>query len=466
MAEMIFSGAARRTTGSLHLFRHQGKTLCLECGLFQGRREEARQLNLHLPPEARDIDAVVVSHAHIDHTGRLPLLVKAGYRGPIYCTPATLDLCRIMLPDSAHIQEEDADFWNRKRAQNGDRIEPLYTAQDARAVEPLLRPMECGTPREVLPGVTVTLLEAGHILGSTMVLLEYRQNAQPRRLLFSGDVGRFDQPILRDPVEPPPQADYLLTECTYADRRHDDIAGMQERLCRIIQQTVQAGGKVIIPAFSVGRTQSVVYFLEQLFRQGRLKPLPVYVDSPLSAQATEVFARHPECYDAQATDFWRSQGELLSDGRFIHYITDVADSKALNGRPESCVILSASGMCESGRILHHLKNNIEDERNTVVVVGFMAQHTLGRRIVERREELKIYGRAYRLLAKVEVLNGFSAHADAAEFRRLYAPIAPKLRGAFVVHGEDRQPIAMQELLDSLGCHKSQTPQAGQHVTLD
>jgi metallo-beta-lactamase family protein len=192
----------------------------------------------------------------------------------------------------------------------------------------------------------------------------------------------------------------------------------------------------------------------------------VYVDSPLSAQATEVFARHPECYDAQATDFWRSQGELLSDGRFIHYITDVADSKALNGRPESCVILSASGMCESGRILHHLKNNIEDERNTVVVVGFMAQHTLGRRIVERREELKIYGRAYRLLAKVEVLNGFSAHADAAEFRRLYAPIAPKLRGAFVVHGEDRQPIAMQELLDSLGCHKSQTPQAGQHVTLD
>ncbi|KKM00204.1 hypothetical protein LCGC14_1806770 [marine sediment metagenome] len=460
MTELLFHGAARRTTGSMHVLKHDGMMVSLDCGLYQGRRDESRELNQVFPVAPGELDSVVLSHAHIDHTGRLPGLVKGGFDGPVYATPATKDLCGIMLPDSAHIQEEDARFWNERRAGDGERIEPLYTAEDVDKTLPLIKPVFLDTEFELGPDCRGKFIEAGHILGSAMVLLEINRNGSSKRILFSGDAGRFELPILRDPSVPLPECDYLITECTYADRRHDNPTDMKERLCRIISETVAVGGKVIIPAFSVGRTQTIIYFIIQLFMEGRLKELPVYVDSPLSTRATEVFAKHPEVYDAEALKAWGREGDLFGRDGPVRYITAVADSKALNHRDEPCVILSASGMCEVGRILHHLKNNIEDENNTVIIVGFMAQHTLGRRIVERREELKIFGRMYRMLARVEVLNGFSAHADADEFRRLYAPIAGKIKRAFVVHGEQKQPVAMKAMLEELGCRDVVVPSQG------
>ena len=460
MTKLMFHGAARRTTGSMHILQHDGLTVSLDCGLYQGRRAEARELNQTFPLPPKELDAVVLSHAHIDHSGRLPVLGRMGFDGPIYATPPTRDLCGIMLPDSAHIQEEDARFWNEKRAREGERIEPLYTLEDVQAVLPQFQSVFYDSPFELSGDCRASFIEAGHILGSAMVLLELNRNGHSRRVLFSGDAGRFGLPILRDPAEPLPECDYLITECTYADRRHENPIDMKDRLCRIIAETRDAGGKVIIPAFSVGRTQTIISFIIQLFMEGRLAELPVYVDSPLSTHATEVFARHPECYDREALRTWGREGDLFGRSGPVRYITAVEDSKALNHLDEPCVILSASGMCEVGRILHHLKNHVEDERNTVVIVGFMAQHTLGRRIVERREEIKIFGRMYRLLARVEILNGFSAHADVDEFRRLYAPIAGKLRRAFVVHGEEKQPLAMQALLEELGCRDVAIPSPG------
>ena len=466
MIELTFHGAARRTTGSMHYVRHDEKLLSLDCGMFQGHRAEARELNQHFPISPRKLDLVLLSHAHVDHSGRLPVLVKRGFEGPIYATPATRDLCQIMLPDSGHIQEEDAEFWNAKRADEGKRIQPLYTVEDARATLPQFRTIDYDTTFEVCPDCSATYLEAGHILGSAMLLLEMKRNGSTRRLLYSGDMGRFDVPILRNPTEPLPEVDYLITECTYADRRHDNPTDMKEKLRRIITETAAIGGKVIIPAFSVGRTQTIIYYLIQLFTEGRLRQLPVFVDSPLSTHATEVFEKHPECYDREAIRQWGKEGHLFGRDGAVKYITDVNDSKALNGRNEPCVIMAASGMCEAGRILHHLKNNVEDEKNTVIIVGFMAQHTLGRRIVERREEIKVFGRMYPLRARVEVLNGFSAHADVDEFRRLYGPMAKKLRGAFVVHGEEAQPEAMRALLGELGCRKTTIPSPGDTIRLE
>lgn len=466
MIELVFHGAARRTTGSMHLLRHDGAQVSLDCGLFQGHRAEASQLNRSFPVRPGEIDMVVLSHAHIDHSGRTPVLVKRGFSGPIYATPATRDLCEIMLPDSGHIHEEDADFWNTKRADGGERIEPLYTVADARATIPQMRSIDYDTTFQIGPDCTATFVEAGHILGSAMVLLEVNRNGKSLRLLYTGDLGRFEVPILKNPTEPLPEVDYLITECTYADRRHDNPTDMKEKLCRIISETVAGGGKVIIPAFSVGRTQTIIYHLMGLFEEGRLKRLPVYVDSPLSTNATAVFAKHPECYDREAVEQWSQDGDLFGRAGPVQYITDVEDSKALNHKTEPCIIMAASGMCEAGRILHHLKNNVEQEKNTVIVVGFMAQHTLGRRIVERREEIRIFGRMYKLLARVAILNGFSAHADVDEFRRLYGPIAPKLRRAFVVHGEETQPAAMRQLLEELGCRDVVIPAPGDAVRLD
>ena len=462
MSELEFQGAARRTTGSLHLLRHKGVTLALDCGLYQGRRAESRELNRKFPLRVGELDQVILSHAHIDHSGRLPVLAKKGYEGPIYATPPTVGLCGIMLPDSGHIQEEDARFWNKKRARTpSDQIEPIYMIEDAMATLPLLKSIAYDTPFEVCDGCKATFLEAGHMLGSAMVLLEIDRMLGSTRILYTGDMGRFEVPILRDPTAPLPEVDYLITECTYADRRHDNPTDMKEKLCKIVSETVAAGGKVIIPAFSVGRTQTVVYYLLQLFKEGRLAKLPVYVDSPLSTRATAIYGRHPGCYDSEALKEWGDDGgDLFGQNGPVKYITDVEDSKALNESSDPCVILAASGMCEAGRILHHLKNNIENDKNTIVVVGFMAQHTLGRRLVERREELKIYGRMYKLLARVEVLNGFSAHADADEFRRLFAPLAPKLKKAFVVHGEDTQPVAMKAMLNELGCDDVEIPGPG------
>ncbi|KPK84828.1 MAG: hypothetical protein AMJ81_04770 [Phycisphaerae bacterium SM23_33] len=449
----------------MHVLRHDGLTLSLDCGLYQGRREESRQLNQQFPVRPGELGMVLLSHAHIDHSGRLPGLVKHGFGGRIFATPPTCDLCGVLLPDSAHIQEEDARFWNEKRATDGGRIQPLYTVEDARATMPHFESISYNTQFRLGSDCWATFIEAGHILGSGMVILEINRNGRSRRILFTGDAGRFQVPILKDPTEPLPECDYLITECTYADRRHENPTDMKERLCRIITETRRGGGKVIIPAFSVGRTQTIIYFLIQLFMEGRLEEVPVFVDSPLSTAATEVFARHPECYDREALQTWGREGDLFGRSGPVRYITEVDESKALNDMREPCVILAASGMCEAGRILHHLKNHVANEKDTICIVGFMAQHTLGRRIVERREELRIFGRTYPLLARVEILNGFSAHADVDDFRRLYTPLAGRLKRAFVVHGEQKQPPAMRALLQELGCRDVVIPSPGDRFSI-
>lgn len=467
MPELEFFGAAQTVTGSHHILDLGEQRYALDAGLYQGSREDTRTRNRTFPVPPAELDGVLLSHAHIDHSGNLPTLMRHKFRGTIFATPATRDLCSVMLQDSAHIQEEDARFWNEKRARGPKEfIEPLYTAEHARRALMQFRTVDYGSRFRIAENCRVTFHDAGHILGSAMVLIEVGrpgrelEPGQGVRILYTGDLGRFNMPILRDPLEPLPPADYLITECTYANRTHANPTDMKSRLEEIIAQTVGVGGKVVIPAFSVGRTQNIIYYLTQSFQEGRLKPVPVYVDSPLSTNATNVFKMHPECYDAEAAEQWAASGDVFGNGH-IRYITEVADSKALNGRDEPMVIIASSGMCEAGRILHHLKNNVENERNTVVIVGFQAQHTLGRRIVERREELKIFGRLYRLLCRVEVLNGFSAHADSTEFRRLFAPLARGLRKAFVVHGEGDQPRAMTELLHELGCHHVAVPAPGE-----
>jgi metallo-beta-lactamase family protein len=458
--KLMFHGAAQTVTGSMHLLRLDGHTVSLDCGMFQGRRSEARERNTEFPIPPEQIDALLLSHAHIDHSGRIPHLTKNGFTGRIYATGATCDLCDIMLADSGHIQEEDARFWNERRAKDpSEFIEPLYTVDDARAAMQFFQHMPYNQTFAFADGARATFIEAGHILGSACVLIEL-DKPEPIRILFTGDLGRFHMPILRDPVNPLPEVDYLITESTYADRYHDNPTDMKENLARIISETVATGGKVIIPAFSVGRTQNVVYYLVQAIHEGLLDPLPIFVDSPLSTNATEVFKKHPECYDEAARDFWMHNGDIFGKG-YVKYITQVNDSKALNTRNDPHVIIASSGMCEAGRILHHLKNNIEDPKNTVIVVGYMANHTLGRRIVERRREVKIFGRQYKLDCRVEILNGFSAHADITAFKEVLRPMAEKLKAAFVVHGEGTQPLAMRNLLMNAGCERVCIPEPGE-----
>lgn len=466
MAELEFFGAAQTVTGSMHLLRLDSGIWSLDCGLFQGRRAEARERNTKFPIEPARLSGLILSHAHIDHSGNIPGLVKRGFGGPVYATPATMDLCKVMLADSAKIQEEDARFWNEKRAKTpAERIQPLYTMEDARATEKLFRPIPYDQDFEFAPGCSARFLDAGHILGSAYVHMTLEKPwGRDIRLLYSGDLGRDRMPILRDPHYPPPDSDYLITESTYADRTHANPVGMKEQLVEVINQTRAAGGKVIIPAFSVGRTQNIVYYLVQALHEGLLERLPIFVDSPLSVNATEVFKNHPEVYDREAIKSLSSTGDIFGEG-LVRYITDVEESKGLNHIKEPCVIIASSGMCEAGRILHHLKNNVEDERNTVIIVGFQAQHTLGRRIVERREEIKVFGRMYRLLCRVEVLNGFSAHADADVMKRCLGPLAPKLKAAFCVHGEGNQPIAMKRILEGLGCQRVYIPAPGDKYKL-
>ncbi len=457
--ELMFHGAAQEVTGSMHLLRVHGRNVALDCGLCQGQRNQSNEKNRNFPVPPNEIDEILLSHAHIDHSGNIPQLVKRGFKGRIFATSATADLCEIMLADSGHIQEEDATYWNSKRAKDeSDYIEPLYTAEDAVAAMKNFQHIEYNQQFSFNGGTKATFIEAGHILGSACILIEL-EDPKPLRLLYTGDLGRFDMPILRDPTYPLPDVDYLITESTYADRIHSNPTDMKERLAKVVNDTIARGGKVIIPSFSVGRTQNVVYYLVQAIAEGLIEKLPIFVDSPLSTNATEVFKKHPECYDRNAQDFWMQEGDLFGDS-IITYITDASISKELNSRKDPHVIIASSGMCEAGRILHHLKNNVWNEANTICVVGFMAQHTLGRRIVERRKELKIFGRLYPLMARVEILNGFSAHADLPAFEKMLTPLAKNLKGAFVVHGEGPQPIAMQKFLQNAGCDNVHIPAPG------
>jgi len=459
MAKITFCGAAREVTGSMHVVEVDGKRIALDCGLFQGRRSESTEKNKHFKVPASQIDAVILSHAHIDHTGRLPMLVKQGFTGKIYSTPATRDLCAIMLADSAHIQEEDAKYINRKR-QPDSPVEPLYDANDVIKTLKLFRTVAFNTKFTVTDRVRASFFETGHMLGSAGIeLILNEPETRPHTLVFSGDLGRFHLPILRDPAPLPP-CDTLICESTYGNKISPPADDLKSRLEEVISETQKRGGKVIIPAFSVGRTQSIVYYIHQLKHEGRITNMPVYVDSPLSVNATQVFQMHPDCYDVDARAFHAETGDILGAGT-VNYTSSVEQSKSLDSRGDSIVIISSSGMCESGRILHHLKAAVESPKNTVLIVGFQAEHTLGRRIVDRAKTLRIYGEEYSLRANVVVLNGFSGHADKLELRKLTQPLAKRCKRAFLVHGEMDQMAALQATMQSDGFRSVELPVLGE-----
>jgi metallo-beta-lactamase family protein len=465
--EIQFLGAAQTVTGSQHLISVNGSRILLECGLFQGKRRESFERNRYLPFDAASVDALVLSHAHIDHSGNIPNLVRSGFQGSIHCTFATRDLCAAMLRDSAYIQEQDVAYVNKKRARKGQPpIEPIYTHADAIASLEHFASVGYARPVSVAPGVRCTFLDAGHILGSAIVLLEIEEGQRQTRLLFSGDLGRHDMPILRDPAPALP-VDVLIIESTYGDRVHPPHEEAEQRLHRLIGETCTHGGKVVIPAFTVGRTQEIVYSLHRLASAQKLPDVPIFVDSPLAVNVTGVFRLHPECYDEELREFMARDRhpDPFGFGR-LRYIRNVEDSKALNDLEGPAVIISASGMCEAGRIQHHLKNTIGDPRNAVLIVSWQAPHTLGRRLVERQPVVRIFGQEYPLRARVETINGYSAHADRNELLDWVKPIAQDLRQAFVVHGDAGPAAALADGLERLGVRQVAVPAQGDVFRLD
>ena len=468
MIELIPLGGAQTVTGSKHLLRTSRATILLDCGLFQGRRREALEKNRIVPVDAGALTAVVLSHAHIDHSGALPLLRRQGYGGPIYATPATRDLAAPMLLDTALLQEADARHIARliARGERGiEPVEPLYTEADAIATLPQMIGLPYHQRHELAPGVTLQFLDAGHVLGSAVVVLDVTDQGLSRRIAFTGDLGRRHLPILRDP-EVPDGVDALINESTYGDRLHPPMEESDARLAEIITRTVARGGKVIIPSFALERSQEVVYELKRLRQAGRVPDVPVYVDSPLAVKLTDVFRLHPECYDEEAR-----QQLLGRDSPFdfpgLRYVSDAEDSKAIDADDRPAVVIAANGMCEGGRVLHHLRTVIEDPKHTVVIVGFQAQHTLGRRLVERRTEVRIFGVPHRRRVEVAVLNGFSAHADQAGLVAFAEGVRQRgsLGPVVLVHGEAPAQQALASLLNARGFRDVIVPAAGQTLPL-
>ncbi len=463
--KLTFWGAARTVTGSAHLLDFEGGRVLLDCGLFQGRRAEARRMNASMPVDPGTVDAVLLSHAHIDHSGLLPAFQKQGFRGPVWATHATRDLCGAMLRDSAFIQEKDIEWVNRRERRRGaDRLEPLYRMEDAEAVLEQFEGVDYGTPFHPLPGLEVEYRDAGHILGSATMVLTVREGTRTVKLGFTGDVGRANRPILRDP-QTMADCDYLITESTYGGEVHDPPDKAKDRLAEVVGRTAARGGKVIIPAFAVGRTQEIVHRLDELENEGRLPPIPIFVDSPLAVNVTDIFRAHPECFDEKMRAYMETDPHPFGFGR-LTYIRDVQESKKLNSSRLPMVIISASGMAEAGRILHHLRNNISDRRNTVLIVGYCAEHTLGKRIVDREPVVKIFGEPHALKAEVEVMNSYSAHADEPELLEFIGRLdRQRLRRTFLVHGEPGRQIALANALEEHGYENVTMPERGDSFEL-
>lgn len=459
--EIEFYGAAREVTGSCHILRVNGHTVLLDCGMFQGRRRESDEKNRNLPLPIEEIDAIILSHAHIDHSGRLPLLARLGYSGTIWCTAATRDLSNIMLADSAHIQEKDAEYLSRREKEV---IPPLYSMLDAVRVSELMIGVPYNREFDVVPGLKAKFVDAGHILGSASVILEATEGGTTKRLVFAGDVGRWGLPIIRDP-QPPDGADMVILESTYGNRDHESVDGARERLGAIVRETAARGGRILVPAFAVGRTQEIVYDLHVLRLAGKIPAVPIYIDSPLAIDATSVFAAHPEVFD-QTENLVATVDDLFEFER-VQYTRKVEESKSLNTISTPIIIIAASGMAETGRIVHHLIHGAGDPRNTILVVGFMAEHTTGRRIVERQPVLKLFGEEVPLRAQVEILNGYSAHADRKELLRWLDEVkahSPELREVYLVHGEPDAQDSFAERLGELG-YRPSCPTPGRKVFL-
>ncbi len=468
--DITFHGAVRTVTGSQHLVTINDHRILLDCGLYQGSRQATYDRNRNLPFDASQVDVLILSHAHIDHSGNIPNLVKSGFKGDIVCTYATRDLCTIMLRDSAKIQHYDIEYLNKKRKRrNEPPLEPIYELKDV--VDSLKQFIGVGydRPYQVVPGVYVTFLDAGHILGSAIVVLDIEDHEQNRslRLVFSGDLGRPDRPILNDPVYVD-KADVLLIESTYGNRTHETQNEAYEELEQVINETYKRGGKVIVPAFAVGRTQELVYSIHQAVERRDIPPdLPIYVDSPLAIDATGIYRLHPEAYDEEVGEFMENDRHGDPFGfDMMRYTRTANESKELNFLRDPAVIISASGMAEAGRILHHLKNNVEDPRNTILIVGWQAPHTLGRRLVEEQPKVKIFGETYDLNAQVEVINGLSAHADRPELLDWAGHFEPKPARTFIVHGEEDSSFALANgLKRELGFGSVAVPELHQRFTI-
>lgn len=465
--QITFYGAARSVTGSMHLLEVNGHRILLDCGLFQGKRAETYERNLNFPFDPATIHTVLLSHAHIDHSGNLPNLSKQGFAGSIWCTAATRDLCASMLQDSGHIQEKDVEFVNKRRARAGEpAVAPLYTRNDAIATLDQFVSVSYQRPVNVAPGVTVTYFDAGHILGSAMIQFDLEEAGRHCRLVFSGDIGRRGLAILRDPTLFS-SADYVIMESTYGGRTHETPDEAGERLATVVKDTYRRRGKVIIPAFAVGRTQELVYALHRLSNEREIPHLPVFVDSPLATNVTEVFRLHPECYDQELRQFLETDRDRNPFGfENLTYIRDVRDSKELNYRRESAIIISASGMAEAGRILHHLRNNVENSANTILFVGFQAENTLGRRLMDGISPVRIFGEQHIVRARVERIDGYSAHADHHELLGWIGHLdRTRLRQVFLVHGELQPATALAQGIRDLGIREVVIPERGDSFEL-
>jgi len=466
---LTFHGAAQTVTGSQHLITINGRQILLDCGLFQGRRAESYQRNQQLPYDASQVDAMVLSHAHIDHSGNIPNLVKSGFDGNIYCTYATRDLCAIMLRDSAKIQEYDIEFLNKRRKSGEPAHEPIYTTADAVNSLNHFVGLGYGRPLPILPGVSVTFYDAGHILGSAIVVLDIEDEAarHSARLVFSGDLGRPNRPILRDPAFID-RADWLILESTYGNRQHGPQETLSKRLEQVVNETYRRGGKLIVPAFAVGRTQELVYTLHQLQEKRDIPgDLPIFLDSPLAIDATSIYRLHPDAYDDEVAQFLSDTNSRDPFGfEMMRYTRTTAESKELNFLRTPAVIISASGMAEAGRILHHLRNNVEDPRNTILIVGWQAPNTLGRRLVERQPQLNILGEKFDLKAEVVTLNGFSAHADQGELLAWVGHLERPPRQTFLVHGELPAATALAAELTARDFPAVHIPILGQQFVIE
>lgn len=468
-----FWGAAQTVTGSMHLIHYRGMRLLLDCGLYQGRRKEAFRRNRELPFDGKSIDAVVLSHAHIDHSGNLPSLVRSGFRGPIYSTSATRDLAAYMLIDSARIQMSDVEYVNKKRKRNKQSLfEPLYVQEDAIKTLNLFRTIEYENDFNPLDGISCRFYFAGHMLGAASVELVFDPEdgggGPQTKLVFSGDIGRPNMPILRDP-ETIAGADYLIMEATYGDRLHPAGGDARKTLKEAAQKTFDAGGKLIIPAFSVGRTQEIVYRLNNLFESDNLPPMKVFVDSPLAVNATNVFREHVECFDEDMIEriLTEDDEDPLAFGN-LHFIRKAELSKELNRYDKPCIIISASGMCEAGRILHHLKNNIEKPNTTILFAGYQAPHTLGRILLDgSKEHVRIFGQEYKVAAQVCRLQGSSGHADQQELLDWAKKTHEQgdLKQVALVHCEMDGAEAFKQQLESNGISNVVIPARGESMAL-
>ncbi len=442
-------GAARSVTGSMHLLEANGKRILLDCGLFQGHREEAFKKNRHLPFPVESIDAVILSHAHIDHSGNLPSLARLGYKGPIYATFASRDLCSSMLQDSAKLQEKDLEYVNNRRIKKGlPLFNPLYSLRNVIETIQMFHGLGFDTPHEILPGIQLIFRKAGHILGAAMVELNIQEEGKNRRFVFTGDLGRKDMPILPDPYQFK-TTDVLLMESTYGDRLHEPLEDIDKQLEDIIREAIEKKSKIIIPAFAVDRTQTFVYRLHKLCNEGRCGHIPIYVDSPLALNVTEAYRLHTEGLDEETIQFMVNNGDPFGFDR-LTYIRTTQESKNLNNLKGPMIIISASGMCEGGRILHHLRNNIENPNNIILMIGYVAEHTLGRKILDREPEVKILGEPHELKAKVVMINSFSGHADKNELLEFLKGFDTHPGKIFIVHGEESQSLAFAQTLETMG----------------